>query len=95
MNEPAPHARAHTHAAPASPHPLPHRVSAIFDPPHRRATLLGLQGIVIKSHGNADVFAFANAINVARLEITNGIIDHIRCQLDRQQNRPAAEEPTA
>jgi len=54
-----------------------------------------LQGIVIKSHGNADVFAFANAINVARLEITNGIIDHIRCQLDRQQNRPAAEEHTA
>ena len=36
MNEPAPHARAHTHAAPASPHPLPHRVSEIFDPAHWR-----------------------------------------------------------
>ena len=60
-----------------------------------RLFLLGLQGIVIKSHGNADIFAFANAINVARLEITNGIIDHIRCQLDRQQKRSTAEEPTA
>jgi len=36
MNEPAPHARAHTHAAPISPHPVPHRVSEIFDPAHWR-----------------------------------------------------------
>ena len=76
--------------------PVLRRTKARIDPRrYNGATLLGLQGIVIKSHGNADVFAFANAINVARLEITNGIIDHIRCQLDRQQNRPAAEEPTA
>ena len=76
--------------------PVLRRTKARIDPRrYNGATLLGLQGIVIKSHGNADVFAFANAINVARLEITNGIIDHIRCQLDRQQNRPAAEEHTA
>ena len=36
MNEPAPYARARTHAAPVSPHPLPHRVSEIFDPAHWR-----------------------------------------------------------
>ena len=76
--------------------PVLHRTKARIDPRrYNGATLLGLQGIVIKSHGNADIFAFANAINVARLEITNGIIDHIRCQLDRQQKRSTAEEPTA
>ncbi len=32
------------------------------------ATLLGLNGIVIKSHGGANAFAFANAIKIAHLE---------------------------
>ncbi|MBL8258996.1 MAG: phosphate acyltransferase PlsX [Candidatus Competibacteraceae bacterium] len=32
------------------------------------ASLLGLQGIVVKSHGGADALAFANAIQVAILE---------------------------
>ena len=32
------------------------------------ASLLGLQGIVVKSHGGADALAFANAIQVAMLE---------------------------
>ncbi|HAO33821.1 MAG TPA: phosphate acyltransferase PlsX [Candidatus Competibacter sp.] len=32
------------------------------------ASLLGLQGIVVKSHGGADALAFANAIRVAVLE---------------------------
>lgn len=32
------------------------------------ASLLGLQGIVVKSHGGADALAFANAIQVAVLE---------------------------
>jgi glycerol-3-phosphate acyltransferase PlsX len=33
------------------------------------ASLLGLQGIVVKSHGGADALAFANAIQVAILEV--------------------------
>lgn len=33
------------------------------------ASLLGLQGVVVKSHGSADALAFANAINIALLEI--------------------------
>jgi len=37
------------------------------------ASLLGLQGVVIKSHGSADAFAFANAIDIARLEIQNDV----------------------
>ncbi len=39
---------------------------------HRRyngATLVGLSGIVIKSHGSADVFAFGHAIEVALAEL--------------------------
>ena len=37
------------------------------------ATLLGLQGIIIKSHGSADKDAFANAIKVAVLEAEEAV----------------------
>ena len=37
------------------------------------ASLLGLKGVVIKSHGSADAVAFANAINIALLEIANDV----------------------
>jgi glycerol-3-phosphate acyltransferase PlsX len=37
------------------------------------ASLLGLQGIVIKSHGGADSVAFANAIKIGILEIKENI----------------------
>lgn len=45
------------------------------------AFLLGLQGVVVKSHGNADAFAYANAINVAWLAASHGILDNIRTSL--------------
>ncbi len=41
------------------------------------ASLLGLQGIVIKSHGGADAMAFANAIKIAMLEVEKGVPSHI------------------
>lgn len=47
---------------------------------HRRyngACLLGLKGVVVKSHGSADVFAFGNAINVALETAANGVIERI------------------
>ncbi len=44
------------------------------------ASLLGLQGIVIKSHGGADEVAFAHAINIARVEIAK----NLPAQIDRQ-----------
>jgi len=45
-----------------------------FDPArYNGASLVGLQGIVIKSHGSATILAFANAINEARLEIQKDI----------------------
>ncbi len=46
------------------------------------ASLLGLQGVVIKSHGSADQLAFANAIDIALLEIALGVPDMIRSRLD-------------
>ena len=47
---------------------------------HRRyngATLLGLRGIVIKSHGSADTFAFEFAIQRAIEEARTGVLAHI------------------
>jgi glycerol-3-phosphate acyltransferase PlsX len=41
------------------------------------ASLLGLRGIVIKSHGGADAISFANAIEEAMLEVKKGIPERI------------------
>ncbi|MBI5461489.1 MAG: phosphate acyltransferase PlsX [Gammaproteobacteria bacterium] len=41
------------------------------------ASLLGLRGIVIKSHGGADALAFENAIQVAVLEVQKAVPDRI------------------
>lgn len=46
------------------------------------ASLVGLQGIVIKSHGGADEFAFANAIKEAVIEVNKAIPDRINQQLE-------------
>jgi len=49
-----------------------------FDPRrYNGATLLGLRGIVIKSHGNADQKSFANAIRMAMLEIDKAVPERI------------------
>lgn len=51
---------------------------------HRRyngASLLGLRGIVVKSHGSADRFAFQFAIERAVEEARNGVIRRIAEQL--------------
>ena len=53
------------------------------------ASLIGLQGIVIKSHGSADVFAFANAIKEAVLEINKDVPrrigEHLKLHLSDRQ----------
>ncbi len=46
------------------------------------ASMLGLRGIVIKSHGGADVFAYANAINIAILEIEKSVPEYIRSRME-------------
>jgi glycerol-3-phosphate acyltransferase PlsX len=50
------------------------------------ASLLGLNGIVIKSHGGADVLAFANAIKVAVLAAREQVPERIRIQLEALQS---------
>jgi glycerol-3-phosphate acyltransferase PlsX len=46
------------------------------------ASLVGLRGIVIKSHGGADELAFANAINIALIEIDKGVPQMISSHLE-------------
>jgi glycerol-3-phosphate acyltransferase PlsX len=45
------------------------------------ASLLGLRGIVIKSHGSADILAFENAIYIAKKELYGNIPERIAHQV--------------
>ena len=59
------------------------------------ASLLGLRGIVIKSHGSADVFAFRQALARAVEEVRNSVLQRITQRMAQlhppaQQERPAA-----
>lgn len=45
------------------------------------ASLVGLNGIVVKSHGGADAASFSSAINVAIKEVQAGMIDNISSYL--------------
>lgn len=55
------------------------------------ASLLGLRGIVIKSHGSADHVAFANAIQIAVLEVKKAVPQTISEQLELAQSLAAPE----
>jgi glycerol-3-phosphate acyltransferase PlsX len=53
---------------------------------HRRyngASLLGLRGIVIKSHGSADVFAFGQALERAVDEVRNNVPQRIAARMSQ------------
>ena len=41
------------------------------------ATLVGLKGVVVKSHGGADAFSFRNALGKAHAEVEEGVLDRI------------------
>ena len=59
------------------------RVKQVINPcQYNGATLLGLKGVVIKSHGYADAEAFANAIEIARIEAMKEIPQRIDKQLE-------------
>jgi glycerol-3-phosphate acyltransferase PlsX len=62
---------------------------------HRRyngAALLGLRGIVVKSHGSADRLAFATALARAANEASHGLLERIGEELARMNAlAPAAE----
>jgi len=54
---------------------------------HRRyngASLLGLRGIVMKSHGSADIFSFANALDRAADTVRTGVLERISLRVAQQ-----------
>lgn len=59
--------------------PVLNRFKKRVDPRmYNGASMLGLNGIVIKSHGSADVLSYANAIEIAVLEVEKSVPEHIR-----------------
>ena len=48
------------------------------------ATLVGLNGIVIKSHGSADAYAFQHAIDTAIVEVRNQLPHQIGTLLEKE-----------
>ena len=54
------------------------------------ASLLGLQGVVVKSHGGADSYAFSRAINTAYYEVKNNILEKIKTSI-RKENQADAK----
>ncbi|NNF68103.1 MAG: phosphate acyltransferase PlsX [Gammaproteobacteria bacterium] len=66
--------------------PIINSLRARLDPRrYNGASLVGLRGIVIKSHGNADEIALTNAINLAVLESEKGVPSQVGERLARLQ----------
>lgn len=56
---------------------------------HRRyngASLLGLRGSVVKSHGGSDAYGFENALNVAREEVREDLVTRIENSIVAMQD---------
>ncbi|HEX2585963.1 MAG TPA: phosphate acyltransferase PlsX [Steroidobacteraceae bacterium] len=65
--------------------PVLNAVKRRFDPrQHNGASMVGLNGVVIKSHGSADAFSFANAIRVAIVEARKGVPSQVGRLLESQ-----------
>ncbi len=63
--------------------PILRTIRTRFDPSrYNGASLLGLNGIVIKSHGNAKRFSFKQAIIEALVEAENNIPEKIRSEVE-------------
>ena len=65
---------------------------------HRRyngASLVGLRGVVIKSHGSADAYAFEFALRRAYDAVRNGLVERIEQALPRIQGPEAGVADTA
>jgi phosphate acyltransferase len=61
-----------------------------FDPRrYNGASFLGLRGVVVKSHGGADSFAFQYAIRTAVEEARNGVLRRITEELEIEQHQLA------
>lgn len=49
------------------------------------AMLLGINGVVVKAHGNSDFEGFTGALNVARKMVDNKIVEKIRGQISENE----------
>ncbi|PRY97571.1 phosphate:acyl-[acyl carrier protein] acyltransferase [Jezberella montanilacus] len=60
------------------------------------AALLGLRGVVIKSHGSADAYGFSCALERARNAVTTGLLDRITASIGQMnQSRSLATQSAA
>lgn len=67
-----------------------------MDPRHYNgASLVGLRGIVVKSHGGADSLSFANAIRIARKEVTADVANRIASRLEEHLANHVTHHATA
>jgi phosphate acyltransferase len=65
--------------------PVLRRAAAGLDPRrYNGACMVGLTGIVVKSHGRADGVAFARAIGTAALAVRRGLTAHIAQAMHRE-----------
>ena len=60
---------------------------------HNGAALLGLRGLVFKSHGSADVLAFENALNRAYDAVHNNLLDKVRLRIAHAAPFLASSQP--
>lgn len=71
--------------------PVFRSIRSEFDPrSYNGASMVGLTGVVIKSHGSADVVSFANALRIASIEARKGVPTQIANLLKSQQQGTAA-----
>ena len=64
--------------------PALNRFKTRIDPrKYNGAVLLGLNGIVVKSHGGTDAFGFSNAVGVAVSLIENSYVEEIKKKMDK------------
>ena len=59
------------------------------------ATLVGLKGVVIKSHGGADAFAFTNALQRAAAEVEHGVLEKITQRISEMSSPRPSNGDTA
>jgi glycerol-3-phosphate acyltransferase PlsX len=65
---------------------------------HRRyngASLLGLRGVVIKSHGAADMYAFGQALRRAEDEVRNDVVERISRRMAQSLRPPVLQRAAA
>ena len=62
---------------------------------HNGATLIGLKGVVVKSHGGADVLAFKHALYKAHAEVANGVLTKIAQHMAAMRARSTPDRRAA